>query len=324
MSVKGVLLSRTPEGPKLLRVATAIVPPEAAAAQRAQAIQQVMQSLKETHESRIITAVGGSNVVLRSVLLPKMSPQELKTALTFEAEKYIPFKLEETILDFAIVGDRPEGRMEVLLAAARQELISAHLGLLQSAGVSPYAIDLEALALSNAWGLTHPKEEPLSAGADTSGLIHVGARGTILVFLIGSQLQFTREVSLGGNTFTQAVAEGLQLDALQAEAIKCQPGLKLAQVRAALQPAWEEWLTQCRVSFDFYENQFGHRFQRIILSGGSTRLVGFKEWILEELGIPTEEWNPMEALASDIDPKLLDSHRNDLGVAIGLAVRELL
>ncbi len=334
--VKGVLVSHTPEGVKLLQIATAAVSSESDPAKRVEAIQTVVRSLQSEHEARIVTAVGGSNAVLRVVLLPKMSPQELKAALSFESEKYIPFKLEEVYLDFAIVGDRPGGRMEVLLAAARQDLVDAHLELLRSASVTPHAVDLEALALANAWEIAHPKTKTVVAqGSKISkeagpaerpevvGLIHVGARGTILVFLQGSQLQFTRESAIGGNAFTQAIVEKLGLDPLEAEKIKCQPQTQSAQVRMILQPVWEEWLTQCRVSFDFYENQFGHQIQRLLLSGGSARLAGFKEWIGEILGLPIEAWDPVGQLATEVDPQHLELHRSRLGVALGLAVREL-
>ncbi|MBI3615494.1 MAG: type IV pilus assembly protein PilM [Candidatus Omnitrophica bacterium] len=317
-SVKGVLLKSAPQGPPLVRFATAPILPGAELPQRAQAVQQVVESLRDGRQVRVVTAVAGPSAVLRSVLLPKMSPQELKGALAFEAEKYIPFKLEEATLDFSIVGDRPEGRMEVLLAAARQELIQSHLALLEAAGVTPYAVDLEALALANAWGKSHP-----NPGSEGVALIHVGARGTILIFLLGSLLQFTREVSVGGSSFTQVIGESLQLDALQAEAIKCRPETRSAEVQTVLQPLWEKWLTQCRASFDFYEDQSGQRIQRVALSGGSSRLAGFKEWIQEGLGVPMEEWNLLEGFASEVDPAQMEQNRDSLGVAVGLAVREL-
>ena len=314
-SVKGVLLSRTDVGLKLLRFAAQSLPPSADAAARAQTIREVVRSLDE-RDTRVVVAVGGPGAVLRTVLLPEMSDQELKGALSFEAEKYIPFKLDETFLDSAILGKRPGGRMEVLLAAARRDLVSSHLELLSEAGVKPDILDLEALALANAWELSRP--------ADASGvvaLIHIGARGTILNFLLGTQLQFTREIPIGGESFTQAVAQGLQLDAAEAEKIKCEPGDRLSQVRLALQPQLEEWLSQCRVSFDFYENQFGQRVERLALSGGSVRLVEFKEKVREALGFPLEEWNPLSGLASDADPKQLESAAPTLGVAVGLALR---
>jgi len=314
-SVKGVLVSRKPGGFKLIRCSIQPLPPEATAPQRTEAIREALKVLKN-QGVRVVTAIGGNGVVVRSVVLPEMSHQELKAALSFEAEKYIPFKLEEAFFDSAILGKRPPGRMEVLLAAARRELVKAHLETLASISLVPDVVDLEALALVNAWEVAHPQ-----GATGVIGLMHVGARATILVFFAGIQLQFTREIPVGGEAFTQAVAQNLQLDFAKAEAIKCRPGDRLADVQAAIQAPWEEWLSQSRVSFDFYENQFGNRVERIYLSGGSSRLTDLKEKVQETLGLPVEEWNPLATLASDSDPQQMKSMGPTFAIALGLALR---
>lgn len=314
-SVKGVLVSRTPGGFKLIRCALKPLAPAASGPQRTEAIQEVFKVVK-SREARVVTALGGAGAVVRSIVLPEMSAQELKAALSFEAEKYIPFKVTEAFFDSVILGKRPPGRMEVLLAAARKELVQAHLQMLSSMNLVPDVIDVEALALVNAWEVARP------AGASgVIGLIHIGARGTILVFFNGSQMQFTREIPVGGDVFTQAIAQGLQIDPAKAEAIKCRPGDRLPDVRAAVQTSWEDWLSQSRVSFDFYENQFGSRVERIYLSGGSARLVDLQEKVKEAMGLPIEEWNPLTALASDLDTQQMKSSGPALAIALGLAVR---
>ncbi len=265
-----------------------------------------------------MTAVSGAGAVVRSVVLPKMSPQELRGALNFEAEKYIPFKPEETFLDFSIVGDRPGGRMEILLAAAKRDLVNTHLELLKAAQVNPKAVDLEMLALNNCWEVSHP-----SGGTETVALVHVGARATILVLLEGLQFRFGREIGIGGEIFTRAIAEGLKLDVSEAERIKCHPENRLPEVQAALAPRWEEWLSQCRISFDFYEDHFGRGVQRLMLSGGSASLKGFRDWIQSASAIPTELWDPLAGITLGVAPERIEPVRGMLGVAVGLAVREL-
>jgi len=314
-SVKGVLVSRKPGGFKLIRCAIQPVSSTASVSQRTEAVQEVFKGVK-SREVRVVTALGGAGAVVRSVILPEMSQQELKAALSFEAEKYIPFKVAEAFFDSAILGKRPPGRMEILLAAARKELVNAHLQMLSSMSLVPDVVDLEPLALVNAWEAARP-----TGSSGVIGLIHVGARGTILVFFSGSQMQFTREIPVGGDAFTQAIAQGLQMDPAKAEAIKCQPGDRLADVRAAVQASWEEWFSQSRVSFDFYENQFGQRVERIYLSGGSARLTDLKEKVQESMGLPVEEWNPLANLASDSDPQQMKSAGPALAIALGLAVR---
>ena len=98
-------------------------------------------------------------------------------------------------------------------------------------------------------------------------------------------------------------------------------GDRLADLQAAVQAPWEEWLSQSRVSFDFYENQFGNRVERIYLSGGSSGLTDLKEKLKETIGLPVEEWNPLAVLASDSDPQQMKSAGPALAIALGLALR---
>ncbi len=167
----------------------------------------------------LFSAVGGPGTVLRTVTVPKMTREELKTSLHFEAEKYIPFKLDEVFIDSAILKDQTGGRMDVLIAAARKDVVQAHLDFLSSAGAVPQVLDLEPIALANAWELSPPP----GLGEKPAGLLHLGARGTILNFFSGTTLQFSREIPIGGDLFTRKIADGLGLDVPAAERMKCQP-----------------------------------------------------------------------------------------------------
>lgn len=268
--------------------------------QRAQAVQRALQAVA-AEKSPVIAAVGGSGTVLRSVVVPKMTPEELKTALTFEAEKYIPFKLDEVFIDSAILGDQPRetgkpavsrdqpgGRMEITLGAARKELVQGLLEMLTLAGTAPAAVDLETVALADAWEISRP-----AAGAEPVGLVHIGVRGTILSFFKEARLQFTREIPLGGDSLVKEAVEGSK----------------------------EQWHSQCRASFDFYENQFGQRVTRLCLSGGFSGLEGLREWVQEATGLPVEIWNPLSGLQTSLSADQLQAIGPSLAVAVGLGVR---
>ncbi len=255
--------------------------------QRGQAVQRALKAVA-AEKSPIIAAVGGPGTVLRSVVVPKMTPQELKTALTFEAEKYIPFKLDEVFIDSAILGDQPGGRMEITLGAARKELVQGLLEMLTSAGTAPAAVDLESVALADAWEISRP-----ASGAEPVGLVHIGIRGTILSFFKETRLQFTREIPLGGDSLSKEGTEGSK----------------------------EQWHSQCRASFDFYENQFGQRVARLYLSGGFSGLQGLREWIQEATGLPTELWNPLSGLKTSLSADQVQAIGPSLAVAVGLGAR---
>jgi len=314
-SVKAVKLQRLVERPVLVRAESVPVGPEAGQQARLKAVGAALEKVG-ARDLPLVASVGGTGTVLRLVTLPKMAPQELRTALSFEAEKYIPFRLEEVFFDCTILGDRPNGQMEVFLAAARRELVDDVLVLLAQEQVRPAAVDLDLVALANAWeGLGSAK------GEEAAALIHVGHRGTLIDFFRGPRLQFAREIALGGGAFTRAVAEGLHLDASEAERLKCQPDGRAGEARAALQRAWDEWLAQCRVSFDFYENQYGRRVERLLLTGGSAALSGFREWVQEETGLATQVWDPLVGMERGPEADVPEGARVALPVALGLAVR---
>lgn len=306
VSVKGVLLTRGPSGTQMERFALAVLPPGAGKADQVKAIQEVLQKVDPPRSALVVAAVGGAGTVVRAVDFPKMSPHELRNALTFEAEKHIPFKLEGIYLDSAVLGEKPGGQMEILLAAARKEVVGEQLELLSQAGVIPHSVDIEMLALANAWEAGQSGKE-----GGVVGLIHIGGRATLLDFVQGNKLRFAREIPVGGTAFTQAVAQGLKVDAAEAERIKCRPCDRAQEVRAALQPSWDDWLNLCRTSFDFFENQHGVRVERLALSGGASRMAGFKEWVKEASGLPAELWSA----GGQEDPAL--------NVAVGLAAREM-
>ncbi|MBI1953016.1 MAG: pilus assembly protein PilM [Candidatus Omnitrophica bacterium] len=286
--LKGVRLSKEPKGFKLEEAVCLPVGPKGDG--KTQALQELAAELK-LQGAKLSTAVSGAQSVLRTATFPKMTKEELGAALAFEAEKHIPFKLEEVFFDFQILEEKPGNRMEVLLAAARRDLVDSHLAVLQGADLIPDVVDLEASALANAWEVS-----PAGQDQEVAGLVHLGARGTLVNFFLGKRLQFSREIPFGTNFFSEAPAE-------------------------ALQTKWEEWLAQCRTSFDFYENQFGQGVKRLVLSGGASRSAGFLKWLPEASGLPVEPWNPASGLTCALEAKKLEEWGSGLGVAIGLAIR---
>ena len=278
-TVRGVQLHRTGGQVEILQAETEDLSPGLDAVQRAEAVQRLAQKLG-CPEVPLVAAVGGPGTVLRRVSFPKMTSSELKAALTFEAEKHIPFKLDEVFFDFSIQGDRGSGQMDVILAAARRELVQELVELLAPCG-APLAVDLEMAALANAW-----EAVPAAGGEGVTGLIHIGDRGTVLDFIRGSQLEFAREITL----------------------------------RPVLQPSWEEWLSQCRSSFEFYEDQFGRRVEQLVLSGGGACMAGFREWVQETSGLPVQAWDPLAGVPGSEQAGTAEA-RGALAVAVGSALR---
>lgn len=273
-SVKAVRVVRA--GPGELRIAQAVTAPT---------LHQALQEL-DARQVPVNIAVGGVGTVVRWATFPRMNPQELRAALSFEAEKYIPFKLDEVYLDSCMTAELASGTMEVLLAAARKELVEEQRKRVLEEGIPPSVVDLEPLALANA-----AEADPRFPRSGGVALAHVDERGTILDLFQDGRLRFVREV------------------AVQKEA------------EASPQLLRDEWLAECRRSFDFYENQHGQRIEKLLISGEGTGAAGFLEWLQSAAGLPVERWNPALGLPGDVDPARMEKEGPGLAIAVGLAAR---
>ena len=169
---------------------------------------------------RVVTSVAGQSVVVRYLPMMKMSDAELRQAIRFETDKHLPFELDQVQMDCqaleraapgAADGGASEGEQEdmtVLLAACKSDAIEEQVQLVLSCGLTPVAIDVDLFALANAWelcGLPPEDDEDVSALA----LVDVGATRTSINVLCGGETCFSREVAIGGQDMTQAVARRL-------------------------------------------------------------------------------------------------------------------
>lgn len=265
-------------------------------------------------------AVAGPSVVVRFIELPRMSENELKAAIPFEAEKYIPFNIEEVVIDHQLLIPHlgEENKMLVLLVAAKKDLIIERLNLLNEAGLSVGILDVVSCANFNAFlmGRKRKKEE-------IAALIDIGAKAIDINIIDGDVLYFTRSIQLGGNDITKVLSDALSMDLNSAENIKINPADKTSEVSEIINPVLNNIIDEIRLSFSYYENQSGKSIEKVYLAGGSSRVINFRETLNENLGVEIVPWDPTEGMEFDptIDAQLITSIKDQFGAAIGLALR---
>lgn len=251
--------------------------------------EKTVQSIKRAVEAakvktqKLVISVAGQAVVVRQVLFPKMSGEELKSAVQYEAEKHIPFNINEVYLDAQVIDEKVEGnKMKILLVAAKKELIDEHLAYINEAGFEVDAIDSDSVAVTNAFMFSNPG---LSKDK-TAALINIGASMTNICILKNEILNFARDIPI----------ETKNLENLE---------------------------TQIRLSFDYYENQFGKGIDGIYISGGGSKEKGIAERLSQAFGIETLIWDPTKNLT--VSPKVnneaLKEVSSQLAVCVGLALR---
>ncbi|MFC1706380.1 type IV pilus assembly protein PilM [Planctomycetota bacterium] len=280
---------------------------------------------------RVVTSVSGRSVIVRYVTMLQMSRQDLQSAIRYEADKYIPFEVEEVQLDCQILeedvgrgeGDQPE--MKVLLVAVKKTMIEDHVALLRDCGLQPAVIDVDAFALGNAFesraSRTHRERE---FDDKVVALIDIGANKTNINIVKGKTSYFTREIYLAGNDFTEAVSRRLAIDTSEAEPLKLDPRDRVGEVEEAILPTLEDLGNEIQLSFDYYENQFDKEVEEVYISGGSAKLPGLARTFEGNFDKPIIFWDPLENLqvrADRVDEKALRARSGQLAVTVGLASR---
>ncbi len=180
-----------------------------------------------------VTSVAGTGaLVVRVIEVPKMTDGELSDNMKVDADRYIPFPPSEVVMDFKALRDLPSDpdapNMEVLLAAAQREVIDLHIRVVQSAKLDPRAIDVEPIAATRALQLEKRGTTEMMDYNEVTGVINLGATGAEISILRGDIVVFTRAVPNGGNSVTQAIADGLGLPFSDAETVKIQSADALA------------------------------------------------------------------------------------------------
>lgn len=287
-------------------------------------LEPVLKRLAESGDVKNITiSVCGSAVIIRYVNFPKMNDIELKQALKFEAQKHIPFPLTEVNLDaYILKPDLVDNKMLVLLVAAKKELITQRLKSFETAGLNVNIIDIDSLALINAFNFNYSGNDNLKN--KTIALLNIGASFSNLNILESGIPHLSRDIHIAGNNFTQRLQEALGLDFKSAEELKLNPDkARQKSVNLAVESVLSNLAAELRTSFDYYESQSASNVEKIFLSGGGAKFLGLKEMLTNLLGIEVEYWNPVRQinLSSNIDQEKINSLSNQLAVAIGLAMR---
>jgi type IV pilus assembly protein PilM len=322
--LKIVQLRNTSRGTQLDNFAIREVPkkflPQGIEVDRGKIVETIREVFRKSKikTNLVVSAISGKLVSKKFIELPFMNEEELKRAIVWEAEKYIPYKVEDVILDTQILAEKTdkEGKkIEVLLVAAKKEVIHNHLNMLREAGLKTEIIDGVSFALINSF------ESKIKEKEETVALIDMGAEITHLCILKKGVLKFNRGIRLAGNKLTFALKEKMGGEFNQAEEKKKEAGEEAFQT---LTPLLEQLTREIGRSFDYYETTSqGGKIERVILTGGTSKLPGIDKFFSKKMNIPVEIGNPLENLRAGRISGLAGENAPLLSVAIGLALRGL-
>jgi type IV pilus assembly protein PilM len=287
---------------------------------------------------RVVVGTANQRVIVRQVDVPQMSEEELAEALPFQVQDSIPMPVDEARLDFIPIEEfaTPDGEpmMSILVVAAHEEVVEGLVRVVNAASLEPLAVDLQPLAITRA----ALGSAAAIAEAAPQGVIDIGATITQLVFVRAGIARFVRILPRGGDTFTERLSEGLDMDLEDAEDLKKSVGVQPegpappsddpadldAAARAILTQEADALIEDIRGSLSFYLSQADESpLGRIVVAGNGARLPHLANRLSRALDIPVEPAKVLDRV--DVgrvqlsEGELLDAQAV-LPTAVGLAL----
>lgn len=300
------------------------------------AIKTLYKHLKVKNRN-VVTSISGYSVIVKKITIQKRGEAELEATIQDEAEQYIPFDINDVNLDYEVLSSSDDtdqqkreakedrGFMDVMLVAAKKDIVEDYVSLLHLTGLSPAILDVDAFALQNAFE---------SASQEMSGcyaIVNVGAEELGINAIKNGASIFTRDSSYGGYQINEAIMSKFGVSYEEAEKIKL-GGTKIeSKERETLEDVFTSvvsgWVNEIKRALDFLTTTYpDESIEKIFVSGGSCRIPGFQRYLEIETEIPVVEMNPFANLQINdklYDPKYLSHMAPQAAVAVGLALRSI-
>lgn len=328
-TIKVLELKSTKKGQQLKNLGEAVLPyqsivnkviskPDAVA----DTLSVLMDDLR-IKTKNVAISISGHSVIIKKVSMPNMSHNELKESIPWELEQYIPQSIQDVSYDYQVIpGETPDGNIDVLIVAAKKDVTNSYISIVNEVGLNPVIVDVDVFALENMYEINYSESQGVFA------LVNIGASVTNINILKDGVSIFTRDITVGGNQFTDWIIKELDCDYEEAES------MKFALISGEQNPQVE------RISHDFIDLICGEikrtleffsstlwkgKIETIMLGGGSSKVPGLKEVLTDMTESGVEMMNPFRTISydtGDFDPEYLEDLAPKMNVVMGLALRK--
>lgn len=276
---------------------------------------------------QIATSLSGNAVIVKKIHLPVMGLEELRDQINWEAQQHIPFDIQDVNLDYHVLeGNGESEMMDVLLVACKKDMVTQLTQVIAQAGITTSIVDVDSFALQNAYEVNYvPRPE------QTVVLLNVGASVTNINIVRGTSSIFTRDVSMGGNQYTDSLQKKFNLTFEEAETLKrgtvpegCTTTID--EALQVLQGVTEMLAGEIQRTLDFFHQQSpnGEKILGMLVAGGGSKVANLVSYLSERFQIYVEPFDPFRNLnvnAQRFDEQYLREFAPDMAVAVGLALR---
>lgn len=296
------------------------------------AVPQLMRMMSELglvpkRIKRLASCIGGLQVAAKEISSLMQTEAEMASSLLLEARKHIPLDGSETVIDYQIMGDdiTDSDKVRILLVATTRKSYETHQDFLREIELKPGIIDVDSLASLNSY-IIHSQMPDEGVAI----FIHIGAKRTILSVYGRKDMFFTRELPIGGQTFTEELMSLYGIDYEEAEKVKFEQGMEPdlkkksrngeSSLSLAEKSAFEKLGDEINRSLRFYVKESGQSvFTHIVLTGGSAILNGLDTYLNNKFNLPIELYNPFNQLECRVPVETDNPYQ--MATAIGLAIR---
>lgn len=292
------------------------------------AVSNAISSIFNEHKiktTQVAAGVNGHSVIVKNIVLPQMSEGELQESFAWHAEEHIPFDISDVNLDYHVM-DRSADAIHVLMAACKRDKVANLKQAIQLAGKQPAVIDVDAFALQNCYELNYDPQ-----AGQIVALLNIGASTTNINILNGVRSVFTRDATFGGNQYTSLLQKELGLTFEQAESVKrgmpLPEGAEVRDVGPIMDTVSDILALEIQKTMDFYRatvEDGESAVQKILVSGGGSKLTGLVEFLGRRFEVPVELFDPFRKIKVDargFDPDYMREIVPEMAIAVGLALR---
>jgi type IV pilus assembly protein PilM len=324
-AVKAVQLKNGGGSARLVGMASVALPADTISDGSIRDTQTVADAIKEAvakagiESTQAAIAVCGRELIIKKVQIPEVPAKEVHDVVMLEAEHHIPFAIDEVFIDHHTLG-RSGGQMDVILVAVKKSKVNEYMAVVDQAGFNPLIVDVDGFALGNQWELNFPRE-----AGEAVALIDIGAAIMKTNVVRGGATIFARDIPFGGNNYTQAISQRLNIPFQQAEDAKLgkDVGVKWETLVPPLEAISRELSLEVQRTFDYFASTAeSERIGKIVLAGGCAQLPGLNEYLASNWGIPVELARPFERI--EVAPTYAEeasAMAPALAVAVGLGLR---
>jgi len=292
------------------------------------AVSSAISSIFNEHKiktTKVAAGVNGHSVIVKNIVLPQMSEDELQESFAWHAEEHIPFDISDVNLDYHVMNRSAEA-IHVLLAACKRDKVANLKQAIQLAGKQPSVVDVDAFALQNCYELNYDPQP-----GHVVALLNIGASTTNINILNGVRSVFTRDATFGGNQYTSLLQKELGLTFDQAEAVKrgrpMPEGIEQRDISPILDTVSDILALEIQKTMDFYRatvEEGESAVEKILVSGGGSKLKGLVEFLSRRFEVPVEMFDPFRKIKVDsrgFDPEYMREIVPEMAIAVGLALR---